>query len=122
MAMDRETFEKVFGKKLDTMEGQKWYELMGWRHDVGFERVSDRARTVRCIICGRRGAGMRGSWRELQGALLIVNRWQRACMKPHTEECACGKHYPTKHALAMHVQACRRHRIPGHGRMDQVGY
>lgn len=119
MAMDRETFERVFGIKLNELAREQWYRKHGWVSDVGFERVSDRSNVVRCIICGRHGVGAAGKFPQLQWDDL--RRWQQACMTPHTEPCACGKYFPTKHALAMHVQATRRHRIPGHGRLDQIG-
>lgn len=115
-----ESPEYAVGYKLfQEQRARTLYMGQGWKQDVGFERVSDRSHRVRCVICGRQGCGITGDYSELIGRNLYG--WQRACMKPHTEPCACGKYFPTKHALAMHVQANRRHRIPGHGRMDQVG-
>lgn len=120
MPMNKETFDRVFGKALESMSAEQWYRRHGWRNDVGFRKLPGKSHRVACVICGRHGAGLIGDYSELKGQGL--NGWQHACMKPHTDLCACGKAFPTKHALAMHVAANRRHRIDGHGRMDDVGY
>lgn len=120
MSMTEGTWSEILGKKLRVLEGAKAYMMSGWHRDVGFHRLPGRSERVACIICGRAGPGYAGDYWTVSRHNL--NRWQDRCLMPHTDLCACGKAYPTKHALAMHVQATRRHRIPGHGRMDQVGH
>lgn len=48
--------------------------------------------------------------------------WQAKHWAPHLYLCACGKAFPDTHGLGTHVSAHRRHRNPGHGSMERVGY
>lgn len=98
---------------------QKWYVTQGFKQDVGFERLSERSRYVRCVICGHSGAGVPGTYWELYTSSLA--RWQGDHLAPHLFECACGRFFHNSQSLGAHVASNRRHRNDGHGRMDRVG-
>lgn len=96
---------------------------MDWE-EYGFVQRTPRSLYVECKICGHSGGGVavEGMTAEVfkaQGQLL---RWQKNHMRPHRFFCACGLAFINLQSLGTHVAANRRHRNPGHGSMERVGW
>ena len=94
--------------------------------DYGFMHWNS-GHTVMCILCGAHGYGWLthdDDGNRIPGVMAGASwsPWQRKHLAPHPYSCACGRSFPDLHGLGTHVSAHRRHRNPGHGSLERVGY